>query len=123
MAIMDEVVFKIHKNGYFRFDPLRTRIKRNGGKTTKEGFRKKAKGKQKMVDDEPVGRKSVKTSSKGKETMYEFPGPSPTKESQVSVTNYKRSIFNGKAKMVEVKDVGLIQSVRSATKVQRSTAK
>ncbi|GKA84616.1 hypothetical protein Tco_0806211 [Tanacetum coccineum] len=55
--------------------------------------------------------------------MYEFPGPSPTKESQVSVRNYKRAIVNGKAKMVEVENVGLVQPVRSATKVQKSTAK
>ncbi|GJS76056.1 hypothetical protein Tco_0725937 [Tanacetum coccineum] len=105
MPKLDEVVFKIHRNGYFEFDPLRyylrnmvwveeddalrcsslnpfsTRIKRKGGKTTKEGLRKKAKGEQKMVDDEPVGRKSFQTSRKGKEIMYEFPGPSPTKES------------------------------------------
>nr|GFA09134.1 hypothetical protein [Tanacetum cinerariifolium] len=67
------------------------------------------------------GRKSVQTSHKGKEIMYEF--PRPTKESQLSVTNYKRSIVNGKAKMVEVEDVGLVQPVISATKVQRSTAK
>ncbi|GKE36508.1 hypothetical protein Tco_1459913, partial [Tanacetum coccineum] len=66
---------------------------------------------------------SVQTSRKGKEIMYEFPGPSPTKDSQVSVTNYKKAIVNGKAKMVEVEDVGLVQPVRSATKVQRSTAK
>ncbi|GJX81799.1 hypothetical protein Tco_0331280 [Tanacetum coccineum] len=69
------------------------------------------------------GRKSVQTSCKGKEIMYEFPGPSPTKESQVSVTNYKIAIVNGKAKMVEVEDVSLVQLVGSATKVQRSTAK
>ncbi|GKB34346.1 hypothetical protein Tco_0879288 [Tanacetum coccineum] len=58
-----------------------------------------------------------------KEIMYEFSGPSPTKESQVSVTNYKRAIVNGKAKMVEVEDVGLVHPVGSETKVQRSTAK
>ncbi|GJT51678.1 hypothetical protein Tco_0977835 [Tanacetum coccineum] len=193
MPIMDEVVFKIHKNRYFEFDPLRyvngsvssvsaftcdrdifptcldwicskiienkwalfyclpnksleqclnliytdndvhsffadaesneedaalrcsssspfsTRIKRKGGKTTKEGLRKKAKGKQKLVDDEPVGRKSVKTSRKGKEIMYELLGPSPTKESRVVVSNYKKAIVNEKAKMVEVEDVGLVQ--------------
>nr|GEV14153.1 hypothetical protein [Tanacetum cinerariifolium] len=45
-----------------------------GGKTTKDGLRKKSKGKKKMVDDEPKGRKSVKTSHKRKEKMYEFPG-------------------------------------------------
>ncbi|GJS09097.1 hypothetical protein Tco_0365893 [Tanacetum coccineum] len=162
MPNIDEVVFKIHKNRYFEFDPLSeykwalfyclpnksleqglklihtdndvhsffadaersdedaalrcscsspfsTRIKRKKGKTTEEGLRKKAKGEQKMVDDEHVGRKSVQTSCKGKEIMYEFPGPSPTKESQVSVTNYKRAIVNGKAKMVKVEDVGLVQ--------------
>ncbi|GJV25059.1 hypothetical protein Tco_1377754 [Tanacetum coccineum] len=107
----------------FSSSPFSNRIKRKGGKTTKEGLRKKAKREQKMVDDEPVGRKSVQTSHKGKEIMYEFPCPSPTKESQVSVSNYKRAIVNGKAKMVEVEDVGLVQPVRSATKVQRSTAK
>ncbi|GJS13066.1 hypothetical protein Tco_0407538 [Tanacetum coccineum] len=89
--------------------PFSTRIKRKGGKTTKKGLRKKAKRSKKMVDDEPVGRKSVTTSRKEKEIMYEFPGPSPTKESQVSVTNYKRVIVNGKAKMVEVEDVGLVK--------------
>ncbi|GJU98944.1 hypothetical protein Tco_1328215 [Tanacetum coccineum] len=68
----------------FSSSPFSTRIKRKGG------------------------RKSVQTSRKGKEIMYEFPGPSPTKEIQVSVTNYKRAIVNGKAKMVEVKDVGLV---------------
>ncbi|GJS89553.1 hypothetical protein Tco_0772189 [Tanacetum coccineum] len=62
--------------------PFSTRIKRKGGKTTKEDLRKKAKEKKKMVDDKPVGRKSVQTSRKGKEIMYEFPGPSPTKENQ-----------------------------------------
>ncbi|GJS36773.1 hypothetical protein Tco_0535155 [Tanacetum coccineum] len=96
--------------------PFSTRIKRKGGKTTKEDLRKKAKEKKKMVDDKPVGRKSVQTSRKGKEIMYEFPGPSPTKESQVSVTNYKRAIVNGKSKMVEVEDVDIVQPVRSATK-------
>nr|GEV37342.1 transposase, MuDR, MULE transposase domain protein [Tanacetum cinerariifolium] len=150
MPIMDEVVFKIHKNGYFEFDPLRgyylinmvwveedaalrcsssspfsTRIKKKGGKITKKGLRKKEKGKHKMVDDELVGRKSIKTSRKGKEIMYEFPGPSSTKESHVSVTNYKRAIVNGKAKVVEVEDVDVVQPVGSATKmsfVQESTS-
>ncbi|GKC05342.1 hypothetical protein Tco_0996952 [Tanacetum coccineum] len=61
-----------------------------------------------MVDDEPVGRKSIQTSRKGKEIIYGLPG-TPTKESQVVVTNYKRAIVNGKAKMVKVEDVGLVQ--------------
>nr|GEW87941.1 phospholipase-like protein [Tanacetum cinerariifolium] len=169
MPIMGVVVFKIHKNKYFKFDPLRyvngavssvfaftcdrdifptflewicseiieykwalfyclpnksleqglklihtdndvhsffTDAERSGG------FKEKRKGEQKTVDDEHVGRKSVQTSRKGKEIVYEFPGPSPTMESQVSVTNYKRAIINGKSKMVEVKDVGLVQPVR-----------
>ncbi|GJZ37256.1 hypothetical protein Tco_0583447 [Tanacetum coccineum] len=76
------------------------------GKTTKEGLRKKVK--PGMVDDEPVGRKSIQTSRKGKKIIYELPG-TPTKESQVVVTNYKRAIVSGKAKMVEVEDVGLVQ--------------
>ncbi|GKD39392.1 hypothetical protein Tco_1259599, partial [Tanacetum coccineum] len=70
--------------------PFSTRIKRKGGKTTKEGLRKKSNGEQKMVDDEPIGRKAI---------------------------------VNGKAKMVKVEDVGLVQPVGSATKVHRSTTK
>ncbi|GJW85589.1 hypothetical protein Tco_0158734 [Tanacetum coccineum] len=124
VPILDEVVFKIHKNGYFEFHPLSstpfsTRIKRKCGKTTNSGLRKKVKAG--MVDDEPVGRKSIQTSHKGKEIIYELPG-SPTKESQV-VTNYKRTIVNGKAKMVEVEDVCLVQEKVSAKKVQGSTVK
>nr|GFB96523.1 hypothetical protein [Tanacetum cinerariifolium] len=95
MPILDEVVFKIHKNSYFVFDPLRyylrnmvwveeddglhcfsstpfsTRIKKKHDKTTKEGLRKKVK--PGMVDDELVGRKSFQTSRKGKGKMYELP--------------------------------------------------
>ncbi|GJY33922.1 hypothetical protein Tco_0418391 [Tanacetum coccineum] len=59
-----------------------------------------------MVDDEPVGRKSIQISRKGKEKMYELLG-TPTNERYVIVTNYKRVVVNGKAKMVE--DVGLVQ--------------
>nr|GEY86809.1 hypothetical protein [Tanacetum cinerariifolium] len=134
MPILDEVVFKIHQNGFFEFDPLRyvdgpvssvaaftcdrvvfptcldwilseisgknglcsilyqtnhlnkveeddamscssstpfsTVIKRKGGNITKEGLRKKVK--PGMVDDEPVGRKSIQTSRKGKEKIYEL---------------------------------------------------
>ncbi|GKD27693.1 hypothetical protein Tco_1233907 [Tanacetum coccineum] len=81
--------------------PFTTMIKRRGGKTSKVGLRKKTK--PRMVDDEPVGRKSGQTSRKGKEIMYEFPAGTPTKEREV-VTNYKKAIINGKAKMVE--DVG-----------------
>nr|GFA99397.1 hypothetical protein [Tanacetum cinerariifolium] len=125
LPILDEVIFKIHKNSYFVFDPLRnmvwveeddglhcfsstpfsTRIKKKHDKTTKEGLKKKVK--PGMVDDELVGRKSFQTSRKGKGKMYELPG-TLTKESQV-VTNYKRTIINGKAKMVEVDNVGLVQ--------------
>ncbi|GKB72592.1 hypothetical protein Tco_0934004 [Tanacetum coccineum] len=170
MPILDEVVFKIHKNGYFEFDPLRslklihtdndvhsffadaeshgkihlyiahkkqelgryyfrnvvwleedvgfrclsstpfsTMIKRKCGNTSKECKKKKVKSE--MVDDEPLVRKKIKTSPKGKEKMfgscYQFPN-SPPKESKVVVTNYKRAITHGKAKMVEVEDVGLV---------------
>nr|GEV49283.1 hypothetical protein [Tanacetum cinerariifolium] len=82
-----------------------TRIKKRGGKTSKEGLRKQTK--PGMVDDEPVGRKSGQTSRKGKEIMYELPAATTTKEREVVVTNYKRAIVNGKAKMVE--DVGPVQ--------------
>ncbi|GJX93487.1 hypothetical protein Tco_0348073 [Tanacetum coccineum] len=63
-----------------------------------------------MVDDEPLGRKLLKTSRKGKEKMDEFPDLTSTKEREVDdeavvVTNYRRAIINGKAKMVEVADV------------------
>ncbi|GJZ18782.1 hypothetical protein Tco_0555372 [Tanacetum coccineum] len=85
--------------------PFTTRIKRRGGKTSKEGLRKKTK--PGMVNDEPVGRKSGQTSRKGKEIMYEFLAGTPTKEREAVVTNYKRAIVNGKAKMVE--DVGPVQ--------------
>ncbi|GKD86657.1 hypothetical protein Tco_1357811 [Tanacetum coccineum] len=63
-----------------------------------------------MIDDEPVVRKSIKTSRKGKENMYDESPPldSPTKESKVVLTNYKRAIIHGKAKMVKVEDVGLV---------------
>ncbi|GJZ55890.1 phospholipase-like protein [Tanacetum coccineum] len=59
-----------------------TMIKRKCGKTSKEGRIKKVKSG--MVNDEPV-------------------------ESKVVLTNYKRAIIHGKAKMVEVEDVGLVQ--------------
>ncbi|GKD95887.1 hypothetical protein Tco_1379784 [Tanacetum coccineum] len=62
--------------------PFSTMIKRKCGKTSKEGRIKKVKSG--MVDDEPV-------------------------ESKVVLTNYKRAIIHGKAKMVEVEDVGLVQ--------------
>ncbi|GKG64889.1 hypothetical protein Tco_0665763, partial [Tanacetum coccineum] len=41
-------------------------------------------------------------------TRIKSPGRKTTKGSQGSVTNYKRAIVNGKAKMVEVEDVGLV---------------
>ncbi|GJS04492.1 hypothetical protein Tco_0321000 [Tanacetum coccineum] len=88
----------------FSSTPFSTRIKRKHGKKTKEGLRKKFK--PRMVDDDPVVRKSIKLSLKGKEKMYELPG-TPSKGSQVVVTNYKRAVVNGKAKMIE--DVGLVQ--------------
>ncbi|GKA52761.1 hypothetical protein Tco_0746076 [Tanacetum coccineum] len=62
--------------------PFSTMIKRKCGNTSKEGRKKKVKSE--MVDDEPL-------------------------ESKVVVTNYKRAIIHGKAKMIEVEDVGLVQ--------------
>ncbi|GJT64931.1 hypothetical protein Tco_1016411 [Tanacetum coccineum] len=149
--------------------PFSTRIKRKSHKTTKDCGRKNSRGKEKMVDDEPLGRKLLKTSRKGKEKMDEFPDSTPIKERKYSddrvgrmsmqtflnelgefpdltptkerevddeavgrnsirtrrkgkeimaefsgtpanekkvvVTNYRRAIINGKAKMVEVADV------------------
>ncbi|GJY00067.1 hypothetical protein Tco_0357085 [Tanacetum coccineum] len=60
--------------------PFSTRIKRKSHKTTKECGRKNSRGKEKMVDDEPLGRKLLKTSRKGKEKMDEFPDSTPIKE-------------------------------------------
>ncbi|GJX19025.1 hypothetical protein Tco_0221702 [Tanacetum coccineum] len=88
----------------FSSSPFSIRIKRKRGKKTKEGLRKKVK--PRMVDDDLVVRKSIKLCLKGKEKMYELPG-TPTKGSQVVVTNYQRAVVNGKAKMIE--DVGLVQ--------------
>nr|GEV96030.1 phospholipase-like protein [Tanacetum cinerariifolium] len=79
------------------------RIIRKGGKTIKKGLRKKAKGEQKMVDDAPVGRKSVQTSRKGKEIMYESSGPSPIKK--VSVADELVLDDNWKYKGLDVDDV------------------
>ncbi|GJW63268.1 putative ribonuclease H-like domain-containing protein [Tanacetum coccineum] len=60
--------------------PFRTRIKRKSHKTTKDYGRKNSRGKEKMVDDEPLGRKLLKTSRTGKEKMDEldeFPDLTP----------------------------------------------
>ncbi|GJW94224.1 hypothetical protein Tco_0173896 [Tanacetum coccineum] len=66
--------------------PFSTRIKRKSHKTTKDCGRKNSRGKEKMVDDEPLGRKLLKTSRTGKEKMDEldeFPDLTPTKEREV----------------------------------------
>ncbi|GJX46254.1 hypothetical protein Tco_0271444, partial [Tanacetum coccineum] len=153
--------------------PFSTSIKRKSHKTTKECGRKNSRGKEKMVDDEPLGIKLLKTSRKGKEKMDEFPDSTtiqerqycddrvgrmsmqtflnelgefpdltptkeievddeavgrnsirtrrkgreimaefsgtPTNEKKVVVTNYRRDIITGEAKMVEVADVGLVE--------------
>ncbi|GJU01330.1 hypothetical protein Tco_1111668 [Tanacetum coccineum] len=52
--------------------PLSTRIKRKRAQKSMEVLRKKVN--LRMVDDEPVGRKSIPTSRKGKEIMYELTG-------------------------------------------------
>ncbi|GJS27433.1 phospholipase-like protein [Tanacetum coccineum] len=125
--------------------PFSTRIKRKSHKTTKDCGRKNSRGKEKMVDDEPLGRKLLKTSRTGKEKMDEldeFPDLTPTKEREVDddvvgrnsirtrrkgkeimaefsctpanekkvvVNNYRRALINGKYRMVEVADVGLVE--------------
>ncbi|GJX18982.1 hypothetical protein Tco_0221659 [Tanacetum coccineum] len=214
MPVLDEVVFKIHKNGYFELDPLRyvngsfssvsaftcdrdiflsclnwilssipeniwalfyclpntplekglklihtdndvlsffAEAERRGKihlkihKTTKDCGRKNSRGKEKMVDDEPLGRNLLKTSRTGKEKMDEldeFPDLTPTKEREVDddvvgrnsigirrkgkeimakfscilanekkvvVNNYRRALINGKYRMVDVADVGLVE--------------
>ncbi|GJZ00214.1 phospholipase-like protein [Tanacetum coccineum] len=198
MHVLDEVVFKIHKNGYFELDPLSILENKQvlfyclPNKSLEKGlklihtdndvhsffadaerrglWKKKLKGEEKMVDDEPLGRKLLKTSRKGKEKMDEFPDSTPIKERKYSddrvgrnsirtrhkgkeimvefsdtpanekkvvFTNYRRAIINGKAKMVEVADVGLVEDelnllnkkdlrkkpVRSSIDVQESNVK
>ncbi|GJU59100.1 hypothetical protein Tco_1236866, partial [Tanacetum coccineum] len=125
MSIIDEVVFKIHKKGVFEFDPLSStlissKLKRNSSKKIKEGLRKKGKA---------VGRMLIDSCDKGKEKVDEFPATTPTKEHQVVVTNYKRAIVNGKAKMVKVVapfqenvDVGIKQEDRRRKNVLSSMA-
>ncbi|GJX69775.1 hypothetical protein Tco_0305502, partial [Tanacetum coccineum] len=90
--------------------PISSKLKRNSSKKIKEGLRKKGKA---------VGRTLIDSCDKGKEKVDEFPAATPTKEHQVVVTNYKRAIVNGKAKMVEVVapvqenvDVGIKQEDR-----------
>ncbi|GJS36706.1 hypothetical protein Tco_0535088 [Tanacetum coccineum] len=73
--------------------PISSKLKRNSSKKIREGLRKKGKA---------VGRTLIESCDKGKEKVDEFPAVTPTKEHQVVVTNYKRAIVNGKAKMVEV---------------------
>ncbi|GKE04522.1 hypothetical protein Tco_1396540 [Tanacetum coccineum] len=91
--------------------PLSTRIKRKRTKTSTEGLRKKVN--LRMVDDEPVGRKLIQTSRKGKEIMYELTG-SPTKESRVR----KVDVGNKEDARRRTNMLGLL-----APKVQGSTVK
>ncbi|GKA57953.1 hypothetical protein Tco_0757141 [Tanacetum coccineum] len=71
-----------------------TMIKRLYGKISKEGRIKKVKSR--MVDDEPLVRKSIKTSRMGKEKIYDEYPP-------------VHLPIHGTAKMVDVEDVGLVQ--------------
>ncbi|GJT59764.1 hypothetical protein Tco_1003297 [Tanacetum coccineum] len=98
--------------------PFSTRIKRKSHKTTKDCGRKNSRGKEKMVDDEPLGRKLLKTSRTGKEKMDEldeFPDLTPTKEREVDYDvvgggkQLQKSLINGKYRIVEVADVGLVE--------------
>ncbi|GJU35469.1 hypothetical protein Tco_1183823 [Tanacetum coccineum] len=100
--------------------PISSKLKRNSSKKIKEGLRKKGKA---------VGRTLIDSCDKGKEKVDEFPAATPTKEHQVVVTNYKRAIVNGKAKMVEVVapvqenvDVGIKQEDRRRKNVLGSMA-
>ncbi|GKC89538.1 hypothetical protein Tco_1150187 [Tanacetum coccineum] len=98
--------------------PISSKLKRNSNKKIKEGLRKKGKA---------IGITLIDSCDKGKEKVDEF--PTPTKEHQVVVTNYKRAIVNGKAKMVEVVapvqenvDVGIKQEDRRRKNVLGSMA-
>ncbi|GKD57059.1 hypothetical protein Tco_1290446 [Tanacetum coccineum] len=73
--------------------PISNKLKRNSSKKIKEGLRKKGKA---------VWITLIDSCDMGKEKVDEFPAAKHTKEHQVVVTNYKRAIVNGKAKMVKV---------------------
>ncbi|GJS72601.1 hypothetical protein Tco_0705442 [Tanacetum coccineum] len=155
MLVLDEVVFKIHKNRHFELDPLSILENKWAlfyclpNKSLEKGLKLIHTDNDvhsffadvERRDDEPLGRKLLKTSRKGKEKMDEFPDLTPIKERKycddrvgrmsmqtfmnelgefpdltstkerevddeaVVVTNYRRAIINGKAKMVEVADV------------------
>ncbi|GJR71040.1 hypothetical protein Tco_0083405 [Tanacetum coccineum] len=64
--------------------------------------------KEREVDDDVVGRNSIRTRRKGKEIMVEF-SCTPANEKKVVVNNYIRALINGKYRMVEVADVGLVE--------------
>ncbi|GKC81343.1 hypothetical protein Tco_1137060, partial [Tanacetum coccineum] len=64
--------------------------------------------KEREVDDDVVGRNTIQTRRKGKEIMVEF-SCTPANEKKVVVNNYRRALINGKYRMVEVADVGLVE--------------
>ncbi|GKE50378.1 hypothetical protein Tco_1481636 [Tanacetum coccineum] len=64
--------------------------------------------KEREADDDVVGRNSIQTRRKGKEIMAEF-SCTPANEKKVVVNNYRRALNNGKYRMVEVADVGLVE--------------
>ncbi|GJX65153.1 hypothetical protein Tco_0299496 [Tanacetum coccineum] len=101
----EEVVFKIHTNGYFEYDPLSsipfdTRFKRKISKSKKTG----------VIHDEGAGRKRKKSlvnrGNKGKEKVFEDEGAD--KKRMKTLVN--GAMVNGKAKMVEV--VGAVKTGR-----------
>nr|GFA90397.1 hypothetical protein [Tanacetum cinerariifolium] len=131
---------------YSSSSPFSARIKRKSHKTTKYCGRKNSRGKEKMVDDEPLGRKLLKTSRKGKEKMDEFLDSTPIKERKYSDDrvddeavgrNSIRTRRKGKEIMAEFSDVGVVEDelnllnkkdpgkkpVRSATDVHESNVK
>nr|GFB13079.1 hypothetical protein [Tanacetum cinerariifolium] len=98
---IDEVVFRIHTKGYFKYDPLSstpfsTRVK------TKISKRKKTS----VIRDEGDDRKNLVTEGrKGNEKVTRDEGIC-SKRNKANVTIYKRVMVNRKAKMVE--EVGVV---------------
>ncbi|GJW40640.1 hypothetical protein Tco_0066485 [Tanacetum coccineum] len=107
--------------------PFTTRIKKRGGNTSRKG----KEIRYELPECTPTKDDTLRCSSSTpiSKKVDEFPAATPTKEHQVVVTNYKRAIVNGKAKMVEVVapvqenvDVGIKQEDRRRKNVLGSMA-
>ncbi|GJQ92011.1 hypothetical protein Tco_0003150, partial [Tanacetum coccineum] len=177
MAVLDEVVFKIHKNGYFELDPLSipeniwalfyclpntplenglklihtdndvhsffayaerreedaslrcsssspfsTRIKRKSHKTTKDFGTANSRVKEKMVDDEPLGRKLLKNSRTGKEKMVREVDDEEVEEPLLMVEVGDVGLIEAELNLLNKKDFGK-KPVGSTTDVQESNVK